>query len=192
MRSDALYGDNDDMSVTAAEVASLCAEIDHDLRHATVQKVAEPAPFTIVLGTPRGWLLLCVAPKLGRLHLVPRKPAGSGESPSAFCMLLRKHLEGARLLSCAAVSGERASVLDFQRGDERVELRVFLFGKAAQIVLVNSERTFGHYGPARSVHAALPPPRAVEAAVAAGERLRHDQRPLCGAGSEARRRLVRR
>ncbi len=147
------------VSVSPAEVAAVCAEVDGALRNAPIQKIAETGHFTLAFGTPRNWLLICVAPELGRLHLLPKKPAGSGENPSGFCMLLRKHLEGARLLSCAAVPGERAAAIDFVRGIDRTQLRIFLFGRAAQLVLVDADaRTLGHYGPARELHAALPLP----------------------------------
>jgi predicted ribosome quality control (RQC) complex YloA/Tae2 family protein len=123
--------------------------------------VVQPEPHAVALGTPRGWLLVSVEARLGRIHLLDGKPPGTGEAAPAFCMLLRKQLVGARLAGCAAVEGERAAELSFRRGDETRRLLVFLYGRAAQLVLVDpeTEAALGAIGPARQVRTRLPPAR---------------------------------
>lgn len=58
-------------------------------------------------------LLLSTEEDLSRIHLVSRHE-GSGHLPSPFCMLLRKHLQGKRLLDLCLVPGERKIVLYFE------------------------------------------------------------------------------
>jgi predicted ribosome quality control (RQC) complex YloA/Tae2 family protein len=148
------------VSLSASELALVCGEIERALVGKTVQKVVQPDRSTVLVGLSRGWLLLSCDAQLGRAHLTS-KPAGTGDSPPAFCMLLRKELVGARLTTCRAVDGERACELVFGHGHDDGErrLRLFLFGRASQLQLVGDGRVLGHIGPARSVHETLPPAR---------------------------------
>ena len=148
------------MTLRAVEVAAVSDEISRSLTGRPVQKVVQPDASTIVLWFPKAWLLLCADAQLGRLHLLASKPAGTGEAAPAFCMLLRKELEGARLVLLTPVPGERACELLFQRGDQQRRLRLFLFGRSAQLTIVgDEERVLGAIGPALRPHTALPPPR---------------------------------
>lgn len=148
------------MSLSAAELAAVCVEIERTLAGRSLQKVVQPDRSTVLLGFSKGWLLVSCDAQSGRLHLTS-KPAGTGDAPPAFCMLLRKQLVGDHLRSVAAVPGERACELAFGDGDGERRLRLFLFGKASQLQLVGSDgRVLGHIGPAKELHAALPPPRA--------------------------------
>jgi predicted ribosome quality control (RQC) complex YloA/Tae2 family protein len=126
-----------------------------------VQKVIQPEPFTIVVGLGRkdAWLLLSADPRVGRMYLLPGKPAGSGEAAPAFCMQLRKELTGARLQSVSAIRGERAAELVFRRGPATRRLWLFLFGRSAQLVLVGEDGPLGAIGPARQIRNSLPPER---------------------------------
>ena len=149
------------MSLTAGELADVCDELRGVLAGQPVQKIVQPDRETVLLGFARAWLLVSASARLGRLHLVDGKPPGTGEAAPAFCMLLRKELTGARLQAIEAVPGERACELRLLRGGGVKRLRLFLFGKAAQLQLVDGEeRVLGHIGPAQRLHPSLPPPRA--------------------------------
>lgn len=152
------------MTLRAGELAAVAAEIAGRAVGAVVQKVVQPDRHTIVLGLyggapPRAsWLLVSADATAGRLHLLDEKPPGTGDAAPPFCMQLRKELVGRRLAAIEAVPGERACLLGF--GDRG--LRLFLFGRAAQLVLVDGMgATLGAIGPARRPHEALPPPRAI-------------------------------
>jgi predicted ribosome quality control (RQC) complex YloA/Tae2 family protein len=144
-----------DIRLRASEIAAVCDEVAA-LVGLPVQKVVQPEPWTVLVSLRGSWVLLSADPAIGRLCLVD-KPAGTGEAAPAFCMLLRKELYGRRLERVVAVPGERACELNF--GDRAV--RLFLFGKAAQLVLVDTtaERVLGAVGPAREPWLVLPPPR---------------------------------
>ncbi len=64
---------------------------------------------------PEMRFLVSVEPRSPRLHLA-RDPYGSAETPSAFCMQLRKHLEGARITAVQTAGLERVTVFDLTRG----------------------------------------------------------------------------
>jgi predicted ribosome quality control (RQC) complex YloA/Tae2 family protein len=151
------------MTLVARELSDVCSEVTALGRNRPVQKVIQPDRYTVLLGLKAQWLLLSCDPKLGRLHFVDEKPPGTGEAAPSFCMLLRKHLIGARLDACEAVPGERACELRFIRGDEHTALRLYLYGRAAQLVFHDSTgRALSAIGPARSVHASLPEPRPLD------------------------------
>jgi predicted ribosome quality control (RQC) complex YloA/Tae2 family protein len=159
------------LSLDAAELATVCVEVERALAGRPVQKIVQPDRSTVLFGLKGGWLLVSVDPQLGRLHLT-EKPAGTGASPPAFCMLLRKELVGARLKSVRAVRGERACELVFgtDGGAGERRLRAFLFGRAGQLQLVgDADRVLGHIGPARQLHASLPPAREPAATEVASE-----------------------
>jgi predicted ribosome quality control (RQC) complex YloA/Tae2 family protein len=151
------------LTLRARELADVCGEIAHIAVGAPVQKVVQLDAVTVLLGLRSTWLLLSADARRGRMHLVAERPPGTGEAAPPFCMLLRKELVGARLVACAAVAGERAAELAFRRGESVRRLRLFLFGKAAQLVLVDeSERTVGAIGPARRTRGELPSPRELD------------------------------
>src|SRR5438477_347148 len=99
------------MSLRAKELAEVGEEISRALGGRSVQKVVQPDARTIALGFPHLWLVVSVDARHGRVHLTDDKPAGTGEAATAFCMLLRKHLVGARLGEVTVVPGERACEL---------------------------------------------------------------------------------
>ncbi len=151
------------MTLSARELWDVCAEVDALGRNRPVQKVIQPDRGTVLLGLKAAWLCLSCDAKLGRIGFIDEKPAGTGEAAPAFCMLLRKHLIGARLHTVRAVAGERACELRFIRGDSETALRLYLYGRAAQLVFVDETgRSLSAIGPARSMHTLLPEPRAAD------------------------------
>lgn len=188
------------MSLPASELAAVCDEVARALTGRSLQKVVQPDRSTVILGFSKGWLLLSCDAQLGRMHLCA-KPAGTGDAPPAFCMLLRKELIGARLAAVTAVAGERACELTF----EGPRLRLFLFGKAAQLQLCDPDgKPVAHIGPAKSVHEGLPAPRAAGApadaegisarieARFAGEALERTRKTALGQLNKDRQRVERR
>lgn len=148
--------------LNSTEIADVCAEIAATAIGLPVQRVVQPDEHTVVLDLRGRGLLLSTAPRAGRLHLLRGKPSGTGEQPPAFCMLMRKYLEGARLTAITAIAGERAVELSFERADGERALRLFLFGRASQLQLVADGRVLGHIGPAQQIYVELPAPRALD------------------------------
>jgi predicted ribosome quality control (RQC) complex YloA/Tae2 family protein len=153
------------VTLRPAELLDACQEVARALAGRPLQKVVQPDPHTILLGFPKRWLLVSVAPRHGRLHLLDERPPATGEAAPAFCMLLRKRLVGARLAAVEAVAGERACALEFRHADEGLRLVALLFDGAARLALTDAEgRSLGAIGPGKlpapSEIVALPPPRA--------------------------------
>ncbi len=73
-----------------------------------------------------------------RIHLT-KFPKQSPRFPSPFAMLLRKHLEGARIRKIEQHDFDRVVVIEFERAGERKKLVAELFSKG-NIVLLDGER----------------------------------------------------
>ena len=86
-----------------------------------VEKIHQPGRDTVLLllkcQEGRQKLLLCANPAAPRLHLTAESPENPPEPPM-FCMLLRKHLSGARLSSITQPPMERLAKLTIACIDE--------------------------------------------------------------------------
>lgn len=124
----------------------LCRELNRFLTGSRVDKITQPGRFDIVLQLRQPGqthrLLLSANPSNPRIHTVEQTGAGTTHPPM-FCMLLRKHLQGARLTGVHRVSYERIIRLAFQTinemGDpEEKYLICELMGRHSNLILVNS------------------------------------------------------
>ena len=121
------------MPLDALCLSGVIHELNTALSGARVDKLYQPGRDEVVLalrtqsvGNVR--LLLSANPAHPRLHLTTL-PLENPEKPPMFCMLLRKHLSGARLLELVQPPLERAAVLRFEALNElgdRVERRLVL------------------------------------------------------------------
>ena len=114
-----------------------------------IDKIQQPERDKIILSL-RGSagnckLLLCARPGSARLHLTQtayENPA----SPPMFCMLLRKHLTGARITALTQPSMERIAILELSTRNElgeRAPKRLILemLGRYANIILTDEDGT---------------------------------------------------
>lgn len=124
------------------------ASVVHDIREMTgarVMKVYQPRALDIVLhlrkpGLERQ-LLLSAAPDSARVHFV----SSGGENPKfppMFCMILRKYLEGARLVTAVQPPFERLIALGFEGRNEmgvqqEYSLVAEIMGRRSNIVLLD-------------------------------------------------------
>ncbi len=88
------------MALTAQDIAAVLGEIAPVLTGGRIQKIHQPAAFTIVLeirtpGQTHRLLISCL-PETARLHLASRAMQNP-PSPPPFCQFLRAHLQGARI-----------------------------------------------------------------------------------------------
>ena len=93
----------------------------HSLGEARVEKIHQPSRDTVLLHLRgrenRAKLLINPNPAAPRLHLTTANPENPAEPPM-FCMLLRKHLSGARLIAVTQPDMERAATFTFSCIDE--------------------------------------------------------------------------
>ena len=121
------------MPLDALCLSGVIYELNTSLTGARVDKIYQPGRDEVILalrtqnvGNVR--LLLSANPAHPRLHLTTL-PLENPEKPPMFCMLLRKHLSGARLLELIQTPMERVVTLRFEALNElgdRVERRLAL------------------------------------------------------------------
>lgn len=115
-----------------------------DLRGARINKISQPDRLSIVLrlhAKDNYKLLISAHPQQARLHLSTAETVNPAKAP-IFCMVLRKYLEGSRLLDIKHIPNERIAKLSFsyinELGDEdECRLIAELMGKHSNIILVN-------------------------------------------------------
>ena len=117
------------------------------LEEPRIEKIHQPSRDTVLLllrhRQGRAKLLLAANPSAPRLHLTTAAPENPAEPPM-FCMLLRKHLSGGRLVGINQLPMERCCSFVFDCIDEmgdRVQksLTVELMGKTCNLYLLSTE-----------------------------------------------------
>ena len=112
-----------------------------------VEKIHQPSRDTVIVhlrhSEGRAKLLIAANPAAPRLHLTAENPENPAEPPM-FCMLLRKHLLGARLVNITQIPMERCASFIFDCIDElgdHVQKRLVceLMGKTCNIYLLSPE-----------------------------------------------------
>lgn len=109
------------MPLDALFLKGLQTELSETLSDMKIDKVQQPSHDIILLhlrGKGKNLrLLLCTAPGRARAHIT-NQGFENPQAPPMFCMLLRKHLSGARIQSITQPVGERVLVFDLQTLDE--------------------------------------------------------------------------
>ena len=112
-----------------------------------VEKIHQPARDTVILHLRhregRCKLLFAMNPTAPRLHLTAANPENPPEPPM-FCMLLRKHLSGGRLLDISQPPMERCAIFTFECMDEmgdlvQRKLVAELMGRTCNLYLLSPE-----------------------------------------------------
>ena len=128
------------LSAVLDEVRSRCIG-------ARVEKIHQPSRDTLILHLRcregREKLLFAANPTAPRLHLTSASPENPAEPPM-FCMLLRKHLLGAKLVDITQPPMERAATFAFDCTDEMgypVQKRLVaeLMGRTCNLYLLSPE-----------------------------------------------------
>ena len=112
-----------------------------------VEKIHQPARDTVILQlkteSGRQKLLFSPNPAAPRLHLTTANPENP-DQPPMFCMLLRKHLSGARLVQISQMPMERMATFTFDCMDEMgdpVQKRLVaeLMGRTCNLYLLDPD-----------------------------------------------------
>ena len=135
------------MPMDAVFLHGLAQELTQSLTGARIDKVQQPERDLLLLSvrTQSGNAKLLVHGGVGsaRVHFT----AGTFENPAEppmFCMLLRKHLVGARITGIAQPDFERMLVLDLDGRDElgtpvKKQLIVEMLGRQSNVILVSAD-----------------------------------------------------
>lgn len=135
------------MALDAILLSGVVAELQDVLQGARIDKVQQPERDKIILSVrSKGEnlkLLISAAAGSGRLQLTSasfENPA----SPPMFCMLLRKHLVGGKIVKLMQPDWERLVLVDIISSNElgdSVDLRlaVELMGRSSNLILIGSD-----------------------------------------------------
>ncbi len=135
------------MAFDAYFLKAVLDELSPRLLNGRVEKIHQPARDTVLFlmkGTEgREKLLFAANPTAPRLHLTAASPENPPEPPM-FCMLLRKHLSGARLIGIHQPPMERLAVFTFSCIDEMgdtVEKKLVaeLMGRTCNLYLLGAD-----------------------------------------------------
>ena len=133
------------MALDGITTALLTDELDRELRGARIDKVFQPDRYTFILHirTNDGIrkLLISVNPSAPRLNITSSSRENPMMPPS-FCMLLRKYLSGARIVSVTNPGYERIAEITVTNTDElhdtkQMRLIAELMGRYSNLILVN-------------------------------------------------------
>lgn len=135
------------MPLDAVCLLATVRELDKRMAGGRIDKIYQPERDEIVLSVRlmRGGvkLLLSVGAGTPRMHFIEtgrENPA----APPMFCMLLRKHLQGAKIVSVTSPDLERMAIITCDTVDEmgvpsKKYLAVELMGKYSNIILYDAE-----------------------------------------------------
>jgi predicted ribosome quality control (RQC) complex YloA/Tae2 family protein len=129
------------MQVDFLTVACLCDSLDL-LLGARVQQVLLPDDRSVCLELYAGQrfhLLASADPQDARLLLVPEKPRRGVDSSTPMLLLLRKWVDGARLVELGQPDWERIVTLGFRGRTGNCDLVVELMGRHSNIILVGPD-----------------------------------------------------
>ena len=135
------------MAFDAFFLSAVMDEIREKTQEARVDKIHQPSRDTVILQLKcregRQKLLFALNPTAPRLHLTTSNPENPAEPPM-FCMLLRKHLLGARLIGMEQIPMERCAMFTFDCIDEMGDhvnktLVAELMGRTCNLYLLSPE-----------------------------------------------------
>ena len=135
------------MAFDAYFLTAVLDEVRQKCIGARVDKIHQPSRDTLILHLrgreSREKLLFAANPTAPRLHLTSASPENPAEPPM-FCMLLRKHLLGAKLAEIAQTPMERAATFTFDCTDEmgfpvQKKLVAELMGRTCNLYLLGPD-----------------------------------------------------
>ena len=135
------------MAFDAYFLSAVMDEVREKTADARVDKIHQPSRDTVILQLKcregRQKLLFALNPTAPRLHLTASNPENPAEPPM-FCMLLRKHLLGARLVKMEQIPMERCAMFTFDCIDEMGDhvnktLVAELMGRTCNLYLLSPE-----------------------------------------------------
>ena len=135
------------MAFDAFFLSAVLEEVKERCIGARIDKIHQPSRDTLILQMhSRDWrskLLFAANPTAPRLHLTNASPENPPEPPM-FCMLLRKHLMGAKLSEVTQIPMERCATFTFDCTDEMgfpVQKRLVaeLMGRTCNLYLLSAE-----------------------------------------------------
>lgn len=135
------------MALDACFLQFTAEELNTLLSGEIIDKIYQPSKDEIILhlrGKGKHRLMVSSSPNSARIHLTQRS-VENPKTPPAFCMVLRKHLMGARLLRVYTPTFERVIFLEFEGKNDFFEpekkiLLLEIMGRTSNIILIDAKR----------------------------------------------------
>ena len=130
------------MAFDGSAVCALVYELNNELAGGGISKISQPNPDELNITVKKDrvvkQLFISVSPSLPVMYLTDEKKESPLQAP-AFCMLLRKHLQGGRIVSITQPSLERIIDISIEHYDEMGDLKTKiltaeLMGKHSNII----------------------------------------------------------
>lgn len=126
------------MYVDSITTSAIADELHKTLIDGRVQATIEVDPLTVGLEIyvrERVYVLLSAHPQWARVHIVPDKLRRGVETPSPLGLLLRKYVEGARLVNVEQPPWERVLYLDFSGPEGETRLMAETMDRRSNLIL---------------------------------------------------------
>lgn len=127
----------------------IISELNKSIINSKVNKIFEPTKNDIMLGLYNSGinycLHICINPSTCRLNLTTHSKPNPITAPN-FCMLLRKHLIGAKIISISSFDLDRIVEINFECYNELNDkiikkLYIEIMGSCSNIILTNNNNT---------------------------------------------------
>ena len=126
-------------------MAAVADELRDVIVGGQIQRIIQPSAPSVSLAIYAGgrqhWLVLSADAVYSRAHLSSERLAKGFPTPSSFVMLLRKHLEGSRVVDVYQQPYERVLHLVCGTDVHRVVLVIEVMGKHSNIILLDADQT---------------------------------------------------
>lgn len=129
-------------------ISHLVKELNQQLAGQRIEKIYQPErdQLTLVVRQKKGscHLIISINPRWGRMYISGERGENPAQ-PTAFCMLLRKHLEGAKILEFVQQDFDRvvwikvSALNDLMEWQEKVLVCEFT-GKNANVILIDPQK----------------------------------------------------
>lgn len=135
------------MPLDSVTVSALCKELKKKVTGGKIDKVQQPERDTILLSirSTGGNFRLSICGGVGnaRVHIT-QASYENPQQPPMFCMLLRKHLVGARISGISQPERERIIIFELDAYDEmgspvKKRLAVEMIGRGTNIILISED-----------------------------------------------------
>jgi len=135
------------MSIDGFFVTALCHELSKSIVGSRIDKISMPDRLQAVISTRGGGVahhvLVSAHPQYARVHLTGLNPENP-QTPPVFCMVLRKHLLGGKIVSVEQPGSERILTIRVEFRDEYgrstlKDLLLEMMGKHSNLVLLDTD-----------------------------------------------------
>ncbi len=124
--------------------SAVLKEIKPLLQQERIKKIYQPSSYELLVhcghSSKYGNFFISCNPSMPRFHLTRQKFI-QPHTPPPFCMLLRKHLEGAKINDLHHPPWERILLINLSRGSNNYKLVAEIMGRHSNIILLDENET---------------------------------------------------